>query len=79
MTSQITWIWTLDLTLDSTVNSASAQMEILDPQAADLPESKKRFPSWAGAEKSAADLNFGEKTAFLLRLVRTLPGRSDQP
>ena len=28
---------------------------------ADLPERKKRFPSWAGAEKFAADLNFGEK------------------
>ena len=34
----------------------------------DLPE-KKRIPSWAGAEKFAVDLNFGEKTAFLLRLV----------
>ena len=38
---------------------------------ADLPERKKRFLSWAGAEKFAADLNFGGKeTAFLLRLVQ---------
>ena len=35
-----------------------------------LPERKKRFPSWAGAEKIRSDLNFGEKTAFLLRLVQ---------
>ena len=26
---------------------------------ADLPERKKRFPSWAGAENFAVDLNFG--------------------
>ena len=38
---------------------------------ADLPERKKRFLSWAGAEKFAADLNFGEKKmVFLLRLVQ---------
>ena len=58
--------WTLDLTLDSAVNSANAQMEILDPQAADLPERKKRFPSWVGAEKSAADLNFSEKNGIFV-------------
>ena len=34
---------------------------------ADLPERKKRFPSWAGAKKVAADLNFGEKNSILLR------------
>ena len=46
---------------------------------ADLPERKKsQFPSWAGAEKFAADLNFGEKTAFLLRLVQD-PARSKWP
>ena len=33
---------------------------------ADLPERKKRFPSWAGAEKFAADLNFGEKNGIFL-------------
>ena len=33
---------------------------------ADLPERKKRFPSWAGDEKFAVDLNFGKKKAFLL-------------
>ena len=38
---------------------------------ADLPERKKRFPSWAGAEKFAVDLNFGEKTGIL---VATGPG-----
>ena len=38
---------------------------------ADLPERKKRFPSWAGAEKCAADLNFGEKNGIL---VATGPG-----
>ena len=38
---------------------------------ADLPERKKRFPSWAGAEKGAADLNFGEKNGSL---VATGPG-----
>ena len=38
---------------------------------ADLPERKKRFPSWAGAEKCAVDLNFGEKTGIL---VATGPG-----
>ena len=32
---------------------------------ADLPESKKRLPSSAGAEKFAADLNFGEKKGIL--------------
>ena len=37
----------------------------------DLLERKRRFPSWVGAEnKFAADLNFGEKAAFLLRLVQ---------
>ena len=35
--------------------------EIMDLFRADLPERKKRFPSWAGAEKFAVDLNFGEK------------------
>ena len=38
---------------------------------ADLPERKKRFPSWAGAEKFAVDLNFGEKNGIL---VATSPG-----
>ena len=38
---------------------------------ADLPERKKRFPSWAGAEKFAADLNFGKKNRIL---VVTGPG-----
>ena len=38
---------------------------------ADLPERKKRFPSRAGAEKFAADLNFGEKNGIL---VATGPG-----
>ena len=33
---------------------------------ADLPERKKRFPSWAGAEKIAADLNFGEKNGIFV-------------
>ena len=32
---------------------------------ADLPERKKSFPSWAGAEKVAADVNFGEKNGIL--------------
>ena len=42
----------------------------------DLSEREKRFLSWAGAEKFAADLNFGAKeTAFLLRLVQD-PERS---
>ena len=39
---------------------------------ADLPERKKRFPSWAGAEKFAVDLNFGEKKPGIL--VATGPG-----
>ena len=43
---------------------------------ADLPERTKRFPSSAGAEKFAADLNFGEKTPFLLRLVQDPATRS---
>ena len=43
---------------------------------ADLPESKKRFPSWAGAEKFAVDLIFGEKNGIL---VKTPTDRSDQP
>ena len=38
---------------------------------ADLPERKKTFPSWAGAEKFAVDLNFGEKNGIL---VATGPG-----
>ena len=38
---------------------------------ADLPERKKTFPSWAGAEKFAAVLNFGEKNGIL---VATGPG-----
>ena len=38
---------------------------------ADLTERKKRFLSWAGAEKVAADLNFGEKNGIL---VATGPG-----
>ena len=46
---------------------------------ADLPERKKRFPSWAGAEKIAADLNFGEKNGIFLRLVQTPTDGSDQP
>ena len=37
----------------------------------DLPERKKRFPSWAGAEKFAVNLNFGEKNGIL---VATGPG-----
>ena len=39
---------------------------------ADLPERKKRFPSWAGAEEFAVDLNFGEKKDGIL--VATGPG-----
>ena len=39
---------------------------------ADLPERKKTFPSWAGAEKFAVDLNFGEKKPGIL--VATGPG-----
>ena len=35
--------------------------QIMDLFRADLPERKKRFPSWAGAEKFAADLNFRKK------------------
>ena len=47
---------------------------------ADLPERKKRFPSWAGAEKFAADVNFGEKKRHsCCDWSRTLPDRSDQP
>ena len=38
--------------------------EIMGFFRADLPERKKRFPSWAGAEKFAADLNFGEKNGI---------------
>ena len=38
---------------------------------ADLPERKKRFPLWAGAETFAVDLNFGEKNRIL---VATGPG-----
>ena len=38
---------------------------------ADPPERKKRFPSWAGAEKFAVDLNFGEKNGIH---VATGPG-----
>ena len=38
---------------------------------ADLPERKRRSPSWAGAEKFAVDLNFGEKNGIL---VATGPG-----
>ena len=38
---------------------------------ADLSERKKRFPSWDGAEKFEADLNFGEKNGLL---VATCPG-----
>ena len=45
--------------------------EIMDFFRADLPERKKRFPSWAGAEKFAADLNFGEKNGIF---VATGPG-----
>ena len=33
---------------------------------ADLPERNKRFPSWAGAEKFAVDLNFGENNGILV-------------
>ena len=35
---------------------------------ADLPERKRRFPSWAGAEKVAADFNFGEKNGILVAI-----------
>ena len=38
---------------------------------ADLTEGKKRFPSWAGTEKFAVDLNFGETNGIL---VATGPG-----
>ena len=38
---------------------------------ADLQERKKRFPSWAGGEKFAVDLNFGEKNDIF---VATGPG-----
>ena len=38
---------------------------------ADLPERKKRFPSWAGAKNYAANLNFDEKNRIL---VATGPG-----
>ena len=34
----------------------------------DLPERKRRFPSWAGAEKVAADFNFGEKNGILVAI-----------
>ena len=48
---------------------------------ADLPERKKRFPSRAGAEKFAVDLNFGEKNGILVAtgpLVQD-PDRSKWP
>ena len=51
-----------------------AQMALFDGEIffrADLPERKMRFPSWAGAEKFAVDLNFGEKNGIL---VATGPG-----
>ena len=58
------------------VSRSPAQMarfdgEIMDFFRADLSERKKRFPSWAGAEKFAADLNFGEKNGIF---VATGPG-----
>ena len=43
--------------------------EIMDLFRADLPERKKRFPSWAGDEKFA--LNFSENNHIL---VATGPG-----
>ena len=36
--------------------------EIMD--RAHLQERKKRFPSWAGAEKFATELNFGQKNGI---------------
>ena len=30
------------------------------------PRERERFPSWAGAEKFAVDLNFGEKNGILV-------------
>ena len=52
--------------------------EIIKLFRADLLERKRRFPSWVGVETicSVADLNFGEKTAFLLRPVQD-PARSN--
>ena len=40
--------------------------EIMDFFSSRSPERKKRFPSWAGAEKIAADLNFGKKNGIFL-------------
>ena len=37
---------------------------------ADSAERKRRFPSWAGAEKIPADSNFREIKWFLVRLVQ---------
>ena len=45
--------------------------EIMDLFLVELPERKKKFPSLAGAEKFAVDLNFGEKNGIL---VATGPG-----
>ena len=56
------------------VPRSPAQMALFDGQIfcrANLPERKMRFPSWAGAEKFAGDLNFGEKNGIL---VATGPG-----
>ena len=44
----------------------------------DLPERKKRFPSWAGAEKIAADLNFGKKNDIFVATGQD-PARSKCP
>ena len=47
---------------------------------ADLTEGKKRFPSWAGAEKFAVDLNFGEKKRYsCCDWSRNPTDRSDKP
>ena len=46
----------------------------------DLPERKKRFPSWAGAEKFAVNLNLGEKKRHsCCDWSRTPTDRSDEP
>lgn len=30
---------------------------------------KRRFSTWVGAESIAVDLNYGEKSAFLMRII----------
>ena len=62
------------------VPRSPGQMAQFDAQIMDLfssrsPREEDEVSLLAGAEKFAADLNFGEKTAFLLRLVHD-PARS---